>query len=78
MQAEKEYTIAVVYSDDGPKGPCGQSCSTTMPWTKVWLFKNEEDARQFCKNHQFPDRKKSRVDVCNLKPFGNNNTLSYL
>lgn len=77
MQNKKEYTVAVVYSDAGPKGRCGQSCSTTMPWTKVWMFKNEKDAEVFIKSNPFPQRKMSRISICSIDPK-DPNTLEYL
>jgi hypothetical protein len=40
-----EFGCAVVYTDQGPRGACGQDCRTTGSWTKVWLFRDEEAAR---------------------------------
>lgn len=39
--------FAVVYQDDGPNGICGQSCSTTNPWNKLYLFESVEEMMDF-------------------------------
>jgi len=59
-------TIAVVYTDQGPGGPCGQDMITTSCWTKVYLFYTEDDARKWIETFQFPKRKKSQVTMCFL------------
>lgn len=33
----------VLYQDDGPNGPCGQSCHITKPWCDVHIF-NDRNA----------------------------------
>ena len=43
----KTNRYAVVYRDNGPGGPCGQSCSITRLWTKVYLFHSEKDALEW-------------------------------
>jgi len=37
----------VAYQDDGPIGPCGQSCATTNPWDKLYIFTNRKKMREF-------------------------------
>ncbi len=32
----------ILYQDDGPNGPCGQSCNITKPWTDVHIFNDDE------------------------------------
>lgn len=56
--------VAVVYRDDGPGGPCGQSCHTTSPWTRVYLFNTEDEAREWLKTATFPKRKRSVITMC--------------
>lgn len=41
--------FAVVYEDDGPNGICGQSCSITNPWKRLYVFETEEKMREFCR-----------------------------
>lgn len=54
--------FAVIYEDDGPNGICGQSCSVTNPWKKLYLFKSEEGLRNFCREVENNNtRKNSRV-----------------
>jgi len=40
-------TYYVAYEDKGPSGACGQSCSNTMPWRILYVFKDEVKAREF-------------------------------
>ena len=42
--------VLVIYTDDGPNGPCGQSCSVTAPHTYIYLYKTEDDFRKDKKN----------------------------
>lgn len=37
----------VAYEDKGPSGPCGQTVSTTMSWNKLYIFNDEQKARDF-------------------------------
>ena len=39
--------IYAIYKDDGPKGMCGQSMSTTCPWEHLYRLKNYDDFRAF-------------------------------
>lgn len=32
----------VLYQDDGPNGPCGQSCNITKSWTDIHIFNDRE------------------------------------
>ena len=41
--------FAVVYTDEGPSGICGQAMSITCPWTRVWLFSSEQAMHAFLK-----------------------------
>ena len=56
--------VAIVYCDDGPSGPCGQSCYTTSAWTRVYLFNNEDEAADWLKTQSFPKRKRSKTMMC--------------
>lgn len=40
----------VIYTDDGPNGPCGQCMSITCPWTKLFIFRSYESMKEFCEN----------------------------
>lgn len=42
-------TVAIVYTDNGPRGACGQSCSITSSWTHVYLFSSVHEAREWLK-----------------------------
>ncbi len=59
-------SIAVVYTDEGPSGPCGQDCATTSYWTKVYLFYSENEARDWISSYHWPRRTKSRIRICYL------------
>lgn len=41
--------FAVVYTDEGPSGICGQAMSITRPWTRIWLFSSEQTMHAFLK-----------------------------
>lgn len=56
--------IALVYTDQGPGGICGQDCNTTSCWTKVWLFESFDAAVKFTQEHPLPRRKRARYDIC--------------
>lgn len=34
--------VLVVYTDDGPRGICGQSMSVTAPHTYIFIYKDEK------------------------------------
>lgn len=55
---------ALVYTDQGPGGICGQDCNTTSCWTKVWLFESFDAAVKFTQEHPLPRRKRARYDIC--------------
>lgn len=76
----KKPSIAIVYTDQGPGGPCGQDCITTSCWTKVYLFNSESEARVWLDEFVIPKRKKSRITMCYLDPqmSGGTQTLEYL
>lgn len=40
---------ALLYLDDGPKGPCGQCMSITSPWRRLYLFDDYEEMWLFSK-----------------------------
>jgi hypothetical protein len=40
-------TMVLHYRDDGPSGPCGQTVSTTAPWSRLYHYENEDDAVAF-------------------------------
>jgi hypothetical protein len=39
--------IIAIYSDEGPIGPCGQSCFVTSGHVHVHLFDDDSDFRQY-------------------------------
>ena len=41
-----EGMYAFAYKDDGPARPCGQSCSITCSWDKLYLFNSYEKMRE--------------------------------
>jgi len=41
------------YKDDGPNGICGQSCSTTCHWDKLFIFPNEGIFREWVRSLEF-------------------------
>ena len=47
----KTNRYAVVYRDNGPGGPCGQSMSTTRNWTRVYLFNTEQEALEWIRDN---------------------------
>lgn len=58
--------IALIYTDDGPKGAGGQDCRTTNPWVKVFVFDSSKELGEFCKTKEYEDlkntkRKNSRI-----------------
>lgn len=56
--------IYVAYEDSGPSGPCGQSVEITMPWQKLYVFKDREAARPFIEKvraHQITGRSNPRI-----------------
>jgi len=58
-----EMVYAAVYADDGPNGICGQSCSVTTPWRRLYLFRSEHGLREFCDKVQaVRARKNSRIE----------------
>ena len=76
----KKPSIAIVYTDQGPGGPCGQDFTTTSCWTKVYLFDSESEARVWLDEFVIPKRKKSRITMCYIDPqmSGGTQTLEYL
>ncbi len=58
-----ELLYAVVYKDDGPSGICGQSCSITTPWVRLYLLSSYEAVKVFTeKLSPNNGRKNSRVE----------------
>ena len=55
---------AVVYTDQGPGGICGQDVNTTSCWTKVWLFESFDEAVKFIQKTPLTKRKRARYDIC--------------
>jgi hypothetical protein len=56
----KPGNVIAVYTDDGPIGICGQSCSITSPHTYIFLFNSEEDFRQSYTNNKIGRNGKNR------------------
>jgi hypothetical protein len=42
--------VLVVYTDDGPSGPCGQCMSVTAPHTYLLIYKTEDEFKKDMKN----------------------------
>ena len=72
------HKFALVYTDEGPGGPCGQSCYTTSKWTRVYLFKTEAEALKWLNLHEKSKRKRPDWQLCELNNASNPNTLTYL
>lgn len=53
-------SVLVIYTDDGPSGPCGQSMKTTCEHTRVYRFSSESRFRGFVGS-------KSLIDVFGRK-----------
>jgi hypothetical protein len=66
IDARKAPKYAVVYHDDGPEVPGGQYPDIAYPWTKVYLFETEEEARDWMKDVLvlFLGRKSPQVMIC--------------
>jgi len=48
----------VHYQDQGPNGPCGQSCNVTNPWSILMIFDDHDKLRAFADNlHKIGRRK---------------------
>lgn len=60
--------VALVYTDEGPGGPCGQSCSTTSEWSRVYLFDDEDSARKWLDAQGAPRRKRARWHIVSSYP----------
>lgn len=56
--------VAVVYTDDGPGGPCGQDCVTTSAWTKVHIFESQDAAREWINSNPTPRRNRPKYFMC--------------
>jgi len=65
---------AIIYEDDGPNGACGQSCSTTNPWRRLYVCESEGKMRETIRRiEDDTERKNSRVTgVFHPAPFGDN------
>ena len=69
MDISKPGTAIVVYSDDGPSGPCGQGMETTCPHTAIHVFENEELMRSFCESHEWRNGKNWSVHAMVVGEF---------
>ena len=47
IDIQKPGTAILVYTDEGPRRPCGQSVSVTCPKTAVHVFESEEAMRHY-------------------------------
>lgn len=45
-------TTLLIYTDEGPKGPCAQSVSVTCSKTAVHVFRDESAMRAWAKEHE--------------------------
>jgi hypothetical protein len=61
----------VVYTDDGPIGPCGQSMATTCRWTRLHIFRDDEHMREWAAIHcGMSGRKRIRWEPLTIE-YGN-------
>ena len=66
--------VAILYTDQGPSRPGGQSCDNTSSWCSLWLFANEIQARRWLSQTKIPQRKKSNVQLLGCE-YDNVNTV---
>lgn len=72
--------VAIVYTDAGPGGPCGQDCVTTSAWTKVYIFPSAAHAHDWVSKNPAPRRKRSKYTFCFMKGddcYGYTNSLEF-
>lgn len=55
----------IFYSDEGPVGPCGQSCYITSPWRRLYTFSGtysqvREHVERMCDRRS---RRRPRVEL---------------
>lgn len=57
--------IVVVYTDEGPAGPCGQAMSATRPWCRAYLFDSRQAADLYLRDNPLPGkgRRRPRVEI---------------
>ena len=68
--------VALVYTDEGPGGPCGQGMHTTSAWTRVYVFDDEDAARSWLEKQPKTTRRRVRwAMVGNPETFGPTHTL---
>lgn len=80
MSDPKCQTVAVVYMDDGPGGPCGQDWVTTSAWTKVHIFQSAVHAHEWVSKNLAPKRKRSKYVMCFMNGhdyYGHANSLEF-
>lgn len=51
--------VCAIYEDDGPMCLCGQSCSTTSPGKKLFIFNTEEKMRELIRIVESDTRRKN-------------------
>lgn len=73
MTPENTGPVAVVYSDSGPGGPCGQDFVTTSAHTQVFLFDDEEVARVAIRDGKITHRRGRRWSATIVYPEGHPN-----
>lgn len=52
IDVTKPGTAIFIYTDKGPKGPCGQSVSMTCNHTSVHIFRDEDTMREWVSEHR--------------------------
>lgn len=58
LQIELKPGMAwVLYSDNGPGGPCGQGMRTTCPHTYLMTWPNEDAMREAMKDNKWRNKK---------------------
>ena len=57
-------TWHILYHDDGPNGPCGQSCHTTSPWSRLYRFiGTHAECKDRAEKLRAMDRKNPRTEL---------------
>ena len=79
---EPEGPWALVYTDEGAKGPCGQSAHITTPWTRVWIFDTLDKLHEWLtpkyKGMKNGGRKKPRFNYCGPRTNVTKNFIAYM
>jgi hypothetical protein len=71
----------LVYTDQGPAGPCGQAAHITCPWTRVWMFDTMDDLHAWLtpryEKMKTGGRRKPVFTICGHHNISENYSTSY-